>query len=66
MHVQPGEKGHLDPSNVIRLIFDKTGTITRADGHLHPFGNPHYLMDPVNGLIVAHMISSRLKVSATG
>lgn len=62
MHVQPGEKGHLDPSNVIRPIFDKTGTITRADGHLHPFGNPHYLMDPVNGLIVAHMISSRLKV----
>ena len=60
--VQPGEKGHLDPSNVIRPIFEKAGKITRADGHLHPLGNPHYLMDPVNGLIVAHLIASRLKV----
>ena len=59
---QPGEVGHLDPSNVIRPIFEKTGTITRADGHLHPLGNPHYLLDPVNGLIVAHLIASRLKV----
>ncbi|MCH2205874.1 MAG: metal ABC transporter substrate-binding protein [Lentisphaerales bacterium] len=60
--VQPGEKGHLDPSNIISPIFEKEGIITRADGHIHPLGNPHYLMDPVNGLIVAHLIASRLKV----
>ena len=60
--VQPGQVGHLNPSNVIRPIFEKEGKITRADGHLHPQGNPHYMMDPVNGLIVAHLIASRLKV----
>jgi zinc/manganese transport system substrate-binding protein len=59
--LQPGQVGHLDPSNVIRPLFEKQGKLTRADGHVHPLGNPHYLMDPVNGLIVAHLITSRLK-----
>ena len=59
--VQPGKIGHLDPSNVIRPLFDKVGKITRADGHVHASGNPHYLMDPVNGLIVADLIADRLK-----
>ncbi|MCM8535150.1 MAG: metal ABC transporter substrate-binding protein [Lentisphaeraceae bacterium] len=61
-NLQPGQKGHLNPSNVIRPLFEKKGRLTRADGHIHPFGNPHYLMDPVNGLIVAHLITNRLKV----
>ncbi|MCM8531404.1 MAG: metal ABC transporter substrate-binding protein [Lentisphaeraceae bacterium] len=60
--LQPGQKGHLNPSNVIKPLFELKGKLTRADGHVHALGNPHYLMDPVNGLIVAHLITSRLKV----
>ena len=60
--VQPNAIGHIDPSNVIKPLFELKGKLTRAEGHVHPNGNPHYLMDPVNGLIVAHLINSRLKV----
>jgi hypothetical protein len=28
-------------------------------GDLHPFGNPHYLLDPLNGLKVAALIRAR-------
>ena len=60
--VQPNAIGHIDPSNVIKPLFELKGKLSRADGHVHPNGNPHYMMDPVNGLIVAHLINSRLKV----
>ena len=60
--VQPNAIGHIDPSNVIKPLFELKGKLTRADGHVHPNGNPHYMMDPVNGLIVAYLINSRLKV----
>lgn len=58
--VQPGEKGHLDPSKVIKPIYDIVGKFTRAAGHVHPAGNPHYMMDPVSGLVVANLIAERL------
>jgi ABC-type Zn uptake system ZnuABC Zn-binding protein ZnuA len=35
--------------------------VTRAAGDIHPFGNPHYLLDPLNGKIVAATIASALK-----
>lgn len=60
--VQPNAMGHIDPSNVIKPLFELKGNLSRADGHVHPNGNPHYMMDPVNGLIVAHLVNSRLKV----
>ena len=60
--VQPNAIGHIDPSNVIKPLFELKGKLTRADGHVHPNGNPHYMMDPVNGLLVAYLINSRLKV----
>ena len=59
--ILPASKGYVDCSSVIKPIFDKTGRFTRADGHIHPLGNPHYLIDPVNGLKVAYLIAERLK-----
>jgi ABC-type Zn uptake system ZnuABC Zn-binding protein ZnuA len=29
-------------------------------GDVHPLGNPHYLLDPLNGLLVAQLIKDRL------
>lgn len=60
--VQPHAIGHIDPSNVIKPIFDMKGKLSRASGHVHPNGNPHYMLDPANALLVAHLINSRLKV----
>jgi ABC-type Zn uptake system ZnuABC Zn-binding protein ZnuA len=36
------------------------GTLTRAEGDVHPFGNPHYLTDPLNGKIVAETVAAAL------
>jgi ABC-type Zn uptake system ZnuABC Zn-binding protein ZnuA len=33
-----------------------TRQITRADGDVHPFGNPHYMTDPLNAKIVAETV----------
>ena len=58
--VQPGSPGYLDCSTAITPIDVPTTTIDRSLGDVHPFGNPHYLLDPVNGLKVAGMIRDRL------
>jgi ABC-type Zn uptake system ZnuABC Zn-binding protein ZnuA len=37
-----------------------TGVVTRAMGDVHPFGNPHYWLDPENGRRVAKGIADKL------
>ena len=36
------------------------GTLTRAEGDIHVFGNPHYALDPLNGIIIARTITDAL------
>ena len=36
------------------------GPVDRSMGDVHPAGNPHYLLDPMNGLKVARLIRDRL------
>jgi ABC-type Zn uptake system ZnuABC Zn-binding protein ZnuA len=58
--VLPGAPGHLDASTAITPIDVPTGTVDRSMGDVHPFGNPHYLTDPVNGMLVAGLVHARL------
>ena len=58
--VQPGAQGHLDVSKGIRPLAVPTGTVDRSMGDVHARGNPHYLLDPLNGLAAARMIHDRL------
>jgi ABC-type Zn uptake system ZnuABC Zn-binding protein ZnuA len=58
--VQPGARGHLDASTAIRPLEIPTGPVDRSMGDLHAYGNPHYLTDPVNGVLVARAIRDRL------
>lgn len=37
-----------------------TGEVSRAEGDIHPEGNPHYWMDPRNGRIMAAAIADTL------
>jgi ABC-type Zn uptake system ZnuABC Zn-binding protein ZnuA len=37
-----------------------TGIVDRSMGDVHPLGNPHYLLDPLNSLLVARLIRDRL------
>jgi ABC-type Zn uptake system ZnuABC Zn-binding protein ZnuA len=58
--IQPGAQGHLDASMAISPLEVPLVPIDRTAGDVHPFGNPHYLTDPLNGLRVAALIRDRL------
>src|SRR4029450_2406068 len=54
--VQVGADGSLDASLQAQILEVPTGALTRAEGDVHPLGNPHYWMDPENGKIIAQEI----------
>lgn len=57
-NVRHGQPGYIDASEAVEAIHDSGKTIiTRAMGDVHPEGNPHYMLDPVNGLKVARHLS---------
>ena len=59
--ILPGADGHLDVSLSIKLLDKPLGPVSRADGDVHLEGNPHYWLDPENGLAMAAAIAARLK-----
>ncbi|MFY9551074.1 MAG: metal ABC transporter substrate-binding protein [Thermoanaerobaculia bacterium] len=58
--IRPGAPGYLDASVGCDILERPTGVVTRAMGDVHPFGNPHYWLDPENGRIIARSIADRL------
>ena len=58
--IRPGGPGYLDASAGCDILERPTGTVTRAMGDVHPFGNPHYWLDPDNGRVIARAIAARL------
>ncbi len=55
--IQPGAKGFVDASQGVDVLEKPTGTVSRAEGDIHPLGNPHYYADPKNLEIVAHRLA---------
>ena len=58
--VQVGGSGYVDASLKARILEIPQGQITRAEGDVHPLGNPHYWLDPENGKLVAKQIADKL------
>lgn len=58
--IQPNSAGYLDASQFAEILEKPTGVVTRAMGDVHPFGNPHYWLDPENGRRVAQGIANKL------
>jgi len=56
----PGGVGYLDASLGLAPLEMPPPGATRALGDVHPFGNPHYLTDPLNGLRAAALLRDRL------
>ena len=52
--------GHLILSRSMRLLEVPTTPIDRSMGDMHPFGNPHFTLDPANGKIIANSIAETL------
>lgn len=58
--VFPGEPGDVDLSHGIALLEVPRGPVSRAQGDMHLYGNPHYWLDPRNALVMAKTIATRL------
>lgn len=58
--IQPGGAAFLDASTAIDPLEVPAGTLDRSAGDVHPYGNPHYLTDPLNGLRVARRLRDAL------
>ncbi len=57
--IQPGTPGNLEASNfVVKLEVPKL--LDRAQGDIHPAGNPHIHLDPHNIAKVAEVLTDRL------
>ena len=61
-HLFPGKQGYLDPSGPIEKLEVPTEHIDGRHGDVHLEGNPHYWLNPMNGLIIAAQIRDRLVV----
>jgi ABC-type Zn uptake system ZnuABC Zn-binding protein ZnuA len=51
---------YLDTSTSAEILEKPPGQVSRAMGDVHPFGNPHYWLDPDNGRKIAQAIASKL------
>ena len=54
-----GSEGFVDASNAVHLI-DKPVSVSRANGDIHPEGNPHFATDPHAILPIAELITKKL------
>ncbi|HXV59663.1 MAG TPA: metal ABC transporter substrate-binding protein [Vicinamibacteria bacterium] len=52
-----GGSGWIDASEGIEILERPTRELSRAEGDIHIYGNPHYWMDPLNGKIIAAHIA---------
>lgn len=57
--VQPGKTGYFEAAQYVRML-DKPDRIVRADGDVHPGGNPHIQTEARNIARVATPLAARL------
>ncbi len=55
-----GKPGHLKAGQLIEPIEVPKGSVSRAQGDIHGFGNPHFLLDPDRAIQVGQGISEKL------
>ncbi len=58
--VIPGGKGYLEVGPLASPLEVATGKVTRAEGDVHPLGNPHVNLDPIRMGGIALKIAERL------
>jgi zinc/manganese transport system substrate-binding protein len=57
--IQPGKPGYFEAAALVPML-EKPTRLDRADGDVHPGGNPHIQTDPRNILRVAGPLATRL------
>jgi ABC-type Zn uptake system ZnuABC Zn-binding protein ZnuA len=57
--VVPGAAGYVDASHVVEIREIPASGQPAVAGSAHAKGNPHYLLDPLNALLVARLLEAR-------
>lgn len=57
-----GQEGRLEAASVVNLKQEHKGEISRAQGDVHPEGNPHFMLSPTKALKVASAIKDRFSL----
>jgi len=57
--VQPGRPGYLMAAEHVTVL-DRPAVVDRAQGDVHPEGNPHVHLDPRNLVVLAGVVAERL------
>ncbi|HET9234491.1 MAG TPA: metal ABC transporter substrate-binding protein [Candidatus Eisenbacteria bacterium] len=59
--LRPGSPRLYEASSAVKRILEvPQGGVDRSQGDIHPFGNPHFLLDPRNMLLVADGLCARM------
>jgi len=64
-NITHGGNGYLFAGNGVKVLEIPTGKVDRSMGDIHPSGNPHYTLDPLNGKIIAKNIADKLSALDT-
>ena len=64
--VQSAAPGYFDASRFAEILEIPTTAVNRGMGDVHPMGNPHYWLDPGNGLRVATALAQKLSELTPG
>jgi zinc/manganese transport system substrate-binding protein len=64
--IHVGMPRHIDASDHVIRLEVPTQRVTRDQGDIHPEGNPHYWLDPLNGRLVAATVAERLSTLYPG
>lgn len=58
--INPGTRGFLEVGQDLEPIEAVKGNVTRAEGDVHPGGNPHFQLDPIRMAKAAQLIAERM------
>lgn len=58
--IQMGSPGYVDASAHVRKLGVPSGRVDRSRGDVHPYGNPHYWLDPLNAVPLTADIATAL------
>jgi zinc/manganese transport system substrate-binding protein len=58
--LSPGGPGVFNASSAVQVLEVPKGELSRAQGDIHPYGNPHIMLNPRNGVRIAKALAVRL------
>ncbi len=61
-NIYSGCPGHIEASTGVDVLEIPTTKIDKSHGDIHIYGNPHYWLDPMNGIIMMDNISRGLSM----